>query len=251
MKTHRTKEWFDNDDFWRDSYEYLFSESRFTEAAESMRKALQLSNSKGKSVLDLCCGPGRCSIALAARGLSVTGVDRTKFLLDKARVKARAARRKIEWVQADMRDFVRPGGYDLALSMFTSFGYFEKREDDAKVLANVYQSLRPGGTFIMEMVGKENLARIFQPSSAESLADGSILIERRRVVADWNRIENEWIVVRNGRASTFTFHLNLYSGQELRESLERAGFSNVKLYGSLNGTAYDQAAARLIAIAQK
>ena len=42
----------------------------------------------GKSALDLCCGPGRCSIALAQRGFTVTGVDRTRYLLDKARKRA-------------------------------------------------------------------------------------------------------------------------------------------------------------------
>jgi 2-polyprenyl-3-methyl-5-hydroxy-6-metoxy-1,4-benzoquinol methylase len=60
-----------------------------------------------KSVLDLCCGPGRCSIALAKRGFSVTGVDKTKYLLNKARAKASAAGVKIEWIQKDMRAFAK------------------------------------------------------------------------------------------------------------------------------------------------
>ena len=191
------------------------------------------------------------SMALAARGFSVTGVDRTKFLLDKARAKARAAHLKIEWIQQDMRDYVSPNTFDLALSMFTSFGYFENRKEDAAVLSNVHKSLRQGGAFVIDMVGKEILAKILQPCSVETLPDGSKFVEQRKIVDDWSRIENEWTIIRNGRAQTFTFHLNLYSGQELRESLERSGFVEVKLYGTIEGTPYGPEAKRLIAVARK
>ena len=134
MKTKRKKEWFDNESFWRELYPFMFSEERFADADEQMTKVLALTKPAGKSVLDLCCGPGRCTIALAKKGFSVTGVDRTKFLLDKARAKAGAAHVKIEWVRKDMRDFVRPDSFALVLSMFTSFGYFDDKREDIIVL---------------------------------------------------------------------------------------------------------------------
>ena len=142
--TTRKKEWFDDDSFWRELYSFLFPDQRIADADEQVANALALTKPAGKSVLDLCCGPGRCSIALAKKGFTVTGVDRTKFLLDKARTRARAADLKIEWVQADMRDFVRPNSFDLVLSMFKSFGYFDDRRDDMTVLENMVQSLHPG-----------------------------------------------------------------------------------------------------------
>jgi len=97
----------------------MFPERRFTMAAEQVEKALALAKPAGKAALDLCCGPGRCSIALARTGFRVTGVDRTKFLLDKARARAKATKVKIEWVHMDMRDFIRAEAFDLVLSMFT------------------------------------------------------------------------------------------------------------------------------------
>jgi len=181
MKTRkRAKEWFDNESIWRETYPFMFPESRFAVAAENVAKAIKLTGVRGKSVLDHCCGPGRYSLALAARGFTVTGVDRTKFLLDKARAKARAAHLKIEWIQEDMRDFVRPDSYNLALSMFTSFGYFDNRGEDAVVLGNVFKSLRRGGAFLMDVMGKEQIAKIFSESSLETLPDGSMRVEDRR-----------------------------------------------------------------------
>jgi hypothetical protein len=61
----RKKEWFDDDSFWRDLYPVMFPEKRFSDADKQIEKALALTKPTGKSVLDLCCGPGRCGIALA------------------------------------------------------------------------------------------------------------------------------------------------------------------------------------------
>jgi hypothetical protein len=44
-----------------------------------------------------------------------------------------------------MRDFVRPGSFALVLNMFTSFGYFDNKQEDLTVLENMFSSLQPGG----------------------------------------------------------------------------------------------------------
>src|SRR5713226_3087198 len=166
MKATRKKEWFDEDSFWRELYPFMFSKERIDQADEQIAKVLVLTKPPGRSVLDLCCGPGRCSIALAKRGFSVTGVDRTKYLLDKARAKARATHVKIEWVQTDMRDFVRADSFALVLSMFTSFGYFDDRREDMIVLQNMFESLQPRGVCLIEVLGKERLAKILQSTTS-------------------------------------------------------------------------------------
>ena len=251
MKTKRKKEWFDDDSFWCELYPFLFPGKRFAEAGDQMRKALKLAKPPGKTALDLCCGPGRCSITLAKRGFSVTAVDRTKYLLDKGRARARAARVGIEWVQQDMRDFVRANSFAFILSMFTSFGYFGDKREDTAVLKNIFASLPPGGAFLIDLMGKERLAKIHDPTISTRLPDGSLLVERHEIFDDWTRIRNEWLVIRNGKVKTFKFHHTLYSGQELRDRMERAGFVDVKLYGNLDGLPYGVDAQRLIAVSRK
>ena len=88
MKKQKNKEWFENESFWIEMYPYLFSEKRFAEAFDQVDKIIKLLKLKKGSVLDLCCGPGRCSIAFAKRGFFVTGVDRNKYFLDKGKAKA-------------------------------------------------------------------------------------------------------------------------------------------------------------------
>lgn len=247
----RKKEWFDDDTFWKELYPFMFSEQRFASAPEEIEKVLALTKPGGRAALDLCCGPGRCSIALARAGFSVTGVDRTKFLLDQARARARTAKTRIEWVPKDMRDFVRENAFDLVLSLFTSFGYFNDKDEDLRVLRNIFSSLRSGGVCLIDVMGKERLAKIFQPTTSDVLPDGAKLIQRHEIFDDWTRVRNEWILIRKGRARSFKFHHTVYSGQELRERMQQVGFADVKLYGNLEGEVYGPNAQRLIAVARK
>ena len=214
------------------------------------RKSSRLSIFRG-AVLALCCGPGRHSIVLAKRGLTVTSVDRTPFLLEKAKQRAKTENVNVEWILSDMRNFIRPNAYELALNMFTSFGYFDRKEDDILVLDNIYNSLKPGGLFLIDVVGKEWLAKVFQPTTSQQLSDGTILVQRHEIFDDWSRIRNEWILIQDGKAKSFQFHHTIYSGQELKDRLIRVGFQSVKLFGDLDGNEYGPEAKRLIAVASK
>ena len=205
-------EWFEDESFWTDLYPFMFSEKKFEVVEEEVEKIFTLTGFKGNNVLDLCCGPGRHATAIAKKGIKVTGVDRTVFLLDKAKERAGAEKVEVEWILEDMRDFLRPGTYDLVLSMFTSFGYFDDKNDDAKVLNNIYRSLKPGGACILEMTGKEWLAKVFTPTISSECEDGSLLVQRHEIFDDWSRIRNEWILIKNGKAKSFKFHHTIYSG---------------------------------------
>ncbi len=246
MTADRPIAWFDNDAYWRTLYPFMFPASRLAEAAMRVDQFLSLTRPPGHRALDLCCGPGRWAVALATRGFTVTGVDRTPFLLSKARDRAAAAEVEVEWIRQDMRDFVRPDAFDLAINMFTSFGYFDDREEDLAVLRNMLASLRPGGVGVVDVAGKEVLARIYRETAATELADGTVLVQRHEIIDNWTRLRNVWTVIQDDRARSFEFRLRLYSGQELHDLFERAGFSRIRLYGDLEGAPYGIESERLI-----
>src|SRR5579864_1637034 len=142
-------EWFENEEFWRELYPYMFPPERFAAADDQVAQVIALTGVPvGQSsglpnspiVLDLCCGPGRHAVAFAQRGFDVTGVDRSQFMLDRARERAAEAGVQVEWIAEDMHRFRRPEAFDLACSLFTSFGYFKQEEDNLQVLRNVHQS---------------------------------------------------------------------------------------------------------------
>lgn len=243
--------WFEDEEFWRESYPYMFPPERITGARDEVAKILALTGFSGQTVLDLCCGPGRHSLAFAERGYAVTGVDRSPFLLGQARQRGREAGTGIEWVQEDMRGFVRAAAFDLACSLFTSFGYFEQEEDDLRVLQNVWESLRPGGIFVIDVTSKEKVARHWATAHCTEFPDGALLIQRPQIRHDWTRCYVEWTLIRDGRARTFHFEQNLYSGRELKDRLRLSGFHEVRLFGDLQGAPYGVEATRLVAVARK
>ena len=244
-------DWFADDTLWSEIYPFEFPGPVLDAGVAQVEKAIGLSGLQSGDALDLGCGPGRHAVPLARRGFRVTAVDLSPFHLARARERAAAARVSIEFVESDMRAFLRPDAFDLALSIFTSFGYFEDGQDDLRVLQNVQRSLRPGGVLVMDLASKERLARVLHPTVSQRTADGALLVQRHEVVEDWSRVRNEWTVVRNGRARTFEFLLRIYSGQELTTLLGAAGFAAVTLYGGLDGRPYGLEAERLVAVAAR
>jgi SAM-dependent methyltransferase len=232
-------------------FPFIFAEASFVSAADNVPKIAALSGLAGGSVLDLACGPGRYAIPLAQAGYAVTAVDRTRFLLEKARERAAQASAHVEWLEQDMRQFVRPAAFDLAINVFTSFGYFDDEAENRQVLENIHASLKPGGTFVFDHLGKEILAARYQPTRAESLPDGTVLVHRTNVIDDWSRIDDQWILLEGSGVSKFRIRHWVYSGREIRELFRSVGFADVSLYGTFDGTPYGPQAQRLIAVAKK
>ncbi|MGD2216276.1 MAG: class I SAM-dependent methyltransferase [Gemmatimonadales bacterium] len=246
-----SSDWYADEDLWIETYSYMFPETRVAAAVEEVDKIVDLTRCNSGAVLDLCCGPGRHSIPFARRGFAVTAVDRTRYLLDRARVLADEQQVAVEFVEEDMRRFVRPETFDLALSMLTSFGYFDDPAENQQVLENVCTSLKRGGVLVLDTMGKEIIARIFEATASDELEGGALLFQRRSVTDDWSRMENEWYVIRDGMVRSFRLRHWIYSGRELREMLAAAGFSSIDIYGGLDGSPYDSDASRMVGVARK
>jgi SAM-dependent methyltransferase len=229
----------------------LFSNEQIESAREQVEQVISLMDMHpGLSVCDLACGVGRHSLELARRGFRVTGVDRTELYLRQARDAATAEGLDIEFVKQDMRNFKRPDSFDVVTSLFTSFGYFEEASDNERVLANVYTSLKSNGKLLLEMMGKEVLARIFRPRDWRE-EGGITVLEEREVVEHWSRIENRWILLSDATRSEYEFSHWLYSAAELCDMLRGCGFCEVEVYGNLSGSPYDHKAERLVVFARR
>lgn len=239
--------WFENDEFWASFQDILFSHERAAQTPlEVFGLETRLGLVRGDRVLDLACGPGRHALGLAPRGFQLTGVDLSATYLDQLR--AAAGSLPIEVVRADMRDFVRPGAFDAAYCFFTSFGYFDDPNDDLRVLRHVARSLRPGGRFLVDVLGKEVVARGFPERWWKWLTPTRLLLEERVVLDAWTRLETRWTLLSPSGTESFALRHRLYSAAELARAMAEAGFARVEVFGSLEGAPYDAHAWRLIAV---
>ncbi|MHA2151508.1 MAG: class I SAM-dependent methyltransferase [Candidatus Thorarchaeota archaeon] len=245
-------EWFEDELLWEIMEPVMFTEARIAHTPTEVDSIKSLCKiQKEDIILDLCCGIGRHSLEFARRGHKVVGVDRTQRYLDRAVTQSKGENLDIEFVKDDMRTFYRKNSFDLVLSIFTSFSYFEDHEEQMLVLRNIYSSLRAGGRFILESMGKEILARIFLKQSWSEWPHG-FMMEERQAIENWSKMHNKWVFVeRNGTVHRWDVVHWIYSGVEIKEMLEKVGFSNVLVFGGLDGSPYDNEATRLVVVATK
>lgn len=242
--------WHDDDKFWEKMTPVLFPLTRIEAASEEIDAVLSLSEIQSGAILDMGCGIGRHSLELARRGFQVTGVDRTQIYLSKAAQQADGQGLDIKFIKADMRDFQSEEEFDGALSLFTTFGYFEAPAENQQVIHNIYEALKSRGVLVMDMMGKEILARIFLERGWQQVGDYYFL-EERSISRDWSWIENRWILIGDDEHYEMEVSHWVYSAAELKAMLMVSGFRDIQIYGDLAGAPYDISAKRLVAVAKK
>ncbi len=250
--------WFENEELWEQSRSCMFPQASFRAGPAEVAACLGLSGQRGPlDVLDLPCGPGRHALPLARLGHRVVAVDRTEAYVEELRREVEAFSERsgrtlaIEAETADMRDFVRPNSFDLLLNLFHSFGFFRDAADDQRVLANFHRCLRPGGVLIQQLQAEETLLPLVQPRQEADLSDGRRLIQERCVQDGGRWMQVTWTFEAEGERKSFDLSHRIYSGSELRQGLEAAGFSTVQLFGNLKGEPYGAEATSLVAVAQR
>ena len=248
--------WFENPEFWEKYRPLMFDPDRMVDTPLEVDSMAAFAGiSEGAKVLDLCCGYGRHSIEFASRGYEVTGVDITDVYLDSAIRDASEAGLKIDFRKEDVRKFRRSGHYDFAYNFFTSFGYFDDPDDDLIFCKNACDSLKPGGSFLIDTIGKETVALHFQRREWFK-RDGFCIMLEYSVPDGWTHIENRWLFVSDshddpGILHETVFRHRLYSAVEMAQLLTEAGFSEVRFYGAIDGRPYDHRAERMIAVGVK
>jgi SAM-dependent methyltransferase len=146
------KEWFSS---WFDTpyYHTLYKNRDYEEASLFIDNVSNFLKIKQSTVCwDLCCGKGRHSIYLNKKGFRVIGTDLSEQSICEAN---ESANETLEFYQHDMRKLFRTNYFEVVFNLFTSFGYFEKREDDLHVFDSVQKALKLNGLFVFDYLNSE------------------------------------------------------------------------------------------------
>jgi SAM-dependent methyltransferase len=202
----------------------------------------------GGRVLDAPCGFGRHSLALARRGFDVTGVDLSETELGRANERARAAALPIQLVKQDMRDMEYAGEFDLALNLFSSIGFFTD-DEDRLLLDRFCTGLKPGGAFVLDTRNRDFVIHDVAPEETARLPEGTVRVKNRFDVRT-SRIHQDWWLEDQHRLLGQT-EIRLYSVHELLRMLRPERWSQVELFGGLDGRPFLLESPRIVLVATK
>lgn len=186
----------------------------------------------GMSILDLCCGQGRHTLEFWRKGYhGVEGLDRSHYLIQKARKQAQAEKLDARFREGDARKISnRPDTFDAVMILGNSFGYFETIEDDLRVLTGVFRVLKPGGMLVLDLTDGDYMRSNFQPRSWE-WADKRLFVCRERALStDGQRLITREIIshTEKGILADQFYSERLYSKDDIARLVRDAGFSNVQ-----------------------
>lgn len=100
-------------------------------------------------IMDLACGKGRHSIYLNEKGLNVTGLDLSEQNIQYA---SKFENDTLKFRIHDMREPYSIQKFDFILNMFTSFGYFDSREENEETILSIAKALNSGGKFLLDFL---------------------------------------------------------------------------------------------------
>ena len=144
----KTNTWFAS---WFDTpyYHILYKDRNYREAQIFMDNLTHYLNLPDHAkVLDLACGKGRHSIYLNQLGFTVLGVDLSENSIEVANKNTNDT---LHFQVHDMREPLEDT-FDAIFNLFTSFGYFDKEEDNLKTLIAIKENLSEFGFAVIDFM---------------------------------------------------------------------------------------------------
>ncbi|MBA3343222.1 MAG: class I SAM-dependent methyltransferase [Gemmatimonadaceae bacterium] len=233
-------EWFET---WFDETYLALYPQRDEEEAEHAAELIErlVGHRRVDRVLDLACGAGRHSRALAERWWTA-GLDLSEVLL----AVARQADAATPLVRGDMR--VLPfadATFGLVVNLFTSFGYFDSDGEHSDLIREVGRVTASGGTFVLDYLNADLLSRELIPYD-ESTSDKRVIVQRRSISEDGLYVTKRISI--KGEEREFVERVRLFSRAELQGMMTDAGFDVTSVIGNYDGSQAGDDSPRMILV---
>lgn len=240
------KEWFSS---WFDTpyYHTLYKNRDYEEASLFIDNVSNFLKIKQSTVCwDLCCGKGRHSIYLNKKGFRVIGTDLSEQSICEAN---ESANETLEFYQHDMRKLFRTNYFEVVFNLFTSFGYFERREDDLHVFDSVQKALKSNGLFVFDYLNSEYVKSMIVERDSKTIDGITFNISKK--------IENNTIIksidfTDKGESFHFEERVKLFYKTYFEDLAKECNLTILNTFGNYQLQEFDvNTSPRLILVLQK
>ena len=175
----------------------------------------------GKKLLELACGSGEITIALANDGYEMTATDLSQDMLDEAQKKTDSD--KVVWQAMDMSDFKVEDAYDGILCLCDSFNYLLHEEQVISMIQQVKAHLHEHGVFLMDMHSMDRLDEFMEEYNEAGSIDSHEYQWTIQTIDD-SIYQNFAFYDEEGRVTLEQHIQRVYDPLWVKEQLENAGF---------------------------
>ena len=216
----------------------------------SEQKAMFLkTHLKPGRLADIGCADGSYAIALAKEGNLVEGYDITKELIDIAIHRAKN-NDNVSFNVLDMRAFLATNRYDSIYSIGNTLVHLKDIESIKKVIKQCYQSLKPGGRFIVQIVNYERI--LSKEIKTLPTLEGAHHMMQRRYSFNETTINFKTILQVGSESHENTVELYPLKKHQLELLAFDAGFIHGEFYSGFNDTPFNSNDAfALVAVFEK
>lgn len=215
-------------------YHILYKDRNHREAALFMNQLTDFLGLKpGDKILDLACGKGRHAKFLYKQGFDVTGVDLSEESIHFAK---QYERPRLRFEVHDMC-LPYPKKFDAVFNLFTSFGYFEKEEDNLRTINSIKAELKPKGSAVIDFLNVELAIKNLVPKEIKKIGD--IVFNIEKYVEDGYIIKN----IRfgdKGETYSFTERVKALSLEDFKLYFDAANVTLQHTFGDYHLHAFDK-----------
>ncbi len=224
IMTKDTLQWYAS---WFDTpyYHILYKDRDHAEAHQFMDNLTQYLNlpEQGK-ILDLACGKGRHSVYLNSLGYDVTGVDLSENSISYAK------QYENKTLHFKVHDMCKPFNdkFDAVFNLFTSFGYFDKTEDNLNTIKAIRDDLNEFGFGVIDFMNVDVIIENLVPEDVKTVA--GIDFHQKRYVEDGHLIK-DISFTDNGNDYHFQERVKAKTLADFEELFEQAGVYLLDVFG--------------------
>ncbi|MET0465497.1 MAG: class I SAM-dependent methyltransferase [Chitinophagaceae bacterium] len=236
------------DGHYKDIWKAIIPEQLTSREVQFLIEYFQLK--PGDKVLDMMCGYGRHSIALAEKGMQVTAIDNLPDYIAEIRATAGELNLPLQALQENVLEYRPAGKYKMIICMGNSLNFFDAN-DTHVLLANWAEALEPGGRLL---INSWSLAETVIPHFAEKseATHGGININSTSVfMFHPTRIETQTRMTGTDSSSESKTAIDyIYSVNEIEALLSASGFQLEEIYDIPGKKKYSLGAPRAYIIAK-
>lgn len=242
----KIQNWFET---WFNSpyYHILYINRDNQEAEEFITRLISVLNppENGK-ILDLACGKGRHALFLHKLGYDVIGTDLSASSINWAN-QFRAP--GLRFLIKDMRQPIENHKFNCIFNLFTSFGYFNDKTDNIKVLRAANQMLENSGCLVIDFLNVHFIKKHL--IAEEKIKREGIIFHIKREIKDGMIYKTIKFNDKN-KSYEFIEYVQALDLDDFKDLLDESGLIIHKIYGDYKMQSFDpEKSDRLILICKK